>query len=85
METLANIICLSLLAAFMILLITKLGIREWVQTFGSKLFAKLFSCDFCLSFWVSVILSVIFYTFVNRDLECIIYPLLATPIIRRLI
>lgn len=55
-------ICLASLmvglsAAFIITLLYKLGIIEWVQVHGNRFFSEMFRCDFCLSFWISLLLS----------------------------
>lgn len=76
---------IGLFSAFMILLITKLGIREKIQVFGPKLISKAFSCDFCLAFWTNLILSVIFYIFVYASAKLIICVALATVITRKMI
>jgi len=73
---------LALISAFIILLITRLGLVEKVQLRGSKMLASLFNCHFCLSFWVIVILYVLSYPFFDISPLCII---LATPITRVLL
>ena len=83
--SLENIVSLALLSSFMILLITKIGLREYAQTFGPKLISKMFNCGFCLSFWCNVLLSFIFSIFVFEGLEFLLCPLLATPITRKMI
>lgn len=78
------LIVVSLLSTFILLLMYKWGIIEWVQMHGNKFFSNMFNCQFCLSFWVSVILSVIAYFFTENYLTLGI-PFLATPIIRKLL
>jgi hypothetical protein len=80
-----EMILLALYASFIILLITKLGWREKVQIYGPKLISDMFNCDFCISFWTCVVLSVILFTFVDRDWIVLSYPIFASPIVRRLI
>lgn len=53
------VIVVALLAAFVITLCDKWGVIEWVQVHGNRFFAKMFHCQFCLSWWVAVVLSVI--------------------------
>ena len=81
---LSALIYIALAAAFAILLIGKLGIRDSVITKASKLISQLFDCDFCLSFWVSVILAVILAIFF-REISIIFIPIISTPITRILI
>lgn len=85
MDFALNILYLALTASFFILLIERLGIRENVQTRAPKLISDMFRCDFCLSFWVCVVLSVIFYIFVYRNARVFLAPILVTPLIRALL
>lgn len=72
---------LTLSSAFTILLIGKLGIRDNVIAKAPKLISQLFDCDFCLSFWVSLILAVIL-AIIFSDLSIIFIPILSAPITR---
>lgn len=74
----------ALAAAFVILLIGKLGIRDSVIAKAPKLISQLFDCDFCLSFWVSAILAVILAIFFS-ELSILFIPIISTPITRILI
>ena len=79
------ILIISLLSSFIILLLGKLGIREWVQVHGLKIFSDMFSCDFCLSFWISLGISVIIFIFGDSNLLVFFYSILSTPLIRKLL
>lgn len=73
-----------LLGSFLIILIERIGLREKGQIYGPKLISKMLNCDFCLSFWVCVLISVaIFIKIGNASIFAI--PFLATPVIRKLI
>lgn len=74
----------ALVATFIILLIGKLGIRDYIIERAPKLISKMFSCDFCLSFWTSAILAVILALFF-REVMFLFIPILSTPITRFLI
>lgn len=81
---LTDIIITALLSAFIILLITKIGLRDFVIEQGPKLISKMFSCDFCLSFWVNVFIALI----ITASMGClsfIIIPIFAAPITRILL
>ena len=78
------LICIALAAAFAILLIGKLGIRNSIIAKAPKLISQLFDCDFCLSFWTSVILAVILAIFF-REINILFIPIISTPITRILI
>ena len=45
-------VIIALLASWLILFITKIKAREWVQVHGTRFIADLFGCDFCLSWWL---------------------------------
>lgn len=53
------IVLVALLAAFLLTLLRKWGVIEWVQVHGNEFFAKMFNCDFCLSWWACVLISLI--------------------------
>lgn len=81
---LSALIYIALAAAFVILLIGKLGIRDNIITKAPKLISQLFDCDFCLSFWTSLILAVILAIFF-REMNILFIPIISTPITRILI
>ena len=80
MTMLLALIYIALAAAFVILLIGKLGVRDSIIARAPKLISKLFDCDFCLSFWTSVILAIFFSEF-----NILFIPIISTPITRILI
>lgn len=84
MTMLLALIYIALAAAFVILLIGKLGIRDSIILKAPKLISQLFDCDFCLSFWTSVILAVILAIFFN-EISILFIPIISTPITRILI
>lgn len=71
-------------AAFIILFIGKIGIRDNVIAKAPKLISQMFDCDFCLSFWVSLILAVILAIF-SGQLNLLLIPILSTPITKVLL
>lgn len=81
---LSALICIALAAVFIILLIGKLGIRDSIIAKAPKLISKLFECDFCLSFWTSLILAIILAIFF-REMTILFIPIISTPITRILI
>jgi hypothetical protein len=81
---LSALIYIALAAAFVILLIGKLGIRDNIIAKAPKLISQLFDCDFCLSFWTSLILAVILAIFF-REMNILLIPIISTPITRILI
>ena len=81
---LSALIYIALAAAFTILLIGKLGIRDSIIAKAPKLISQLFDCDFCLSFWTSLIIAIILAIFFN-EMSIILIPIISTPITRILI
>lgn len=81
---LSALIYIALAAAFAILLADKLGIRDNIILRAPRLISQLFSCDFCLSFWTSLILAIILAIFFN-EISIIFIPIISTPITRILI
>ena len=81
---LSALIYIALAAAFAILLIGKLGIRDNIIAKAPKLISQLFDCDFCLSFWTSLILAVILAIFF-REMNILFIPIISAPITRILI
>lgn len=71
-------------AAFLLLLCYKWGVVEWLQVHGSDKVSKMAHCDFCMSWWLCVILSA-FLIGASGDAMLLIVPVLATPLTRRLI
>lgn len=73
------VILTACLTAFVIRFLTKTGLREKVQVFGNGFFSEMFRCDFCMSFWSGVIVSVITaISFCNISL--LLVPVFSTPI-----
>lgn len=49
-------IMVGVFAAYAFVLLSKWGVIEWMQVHGSGLIAEMASCDFCLSWWLCVVL-----------------------------
>lgn len=81
---LTHVIIIALISAFVILFITKVGLRDSVIEHGPKLISRMFNCDFCLSFWTSVLVTA-GMVLATKDLSLAVIPMLSTPITRILI
>lgn len=81
---LSALIYISLSAAFAILFAERLGIRDKIVAKAPKLISQLFECDFCLSFWTSLILAIILAIIFN-EMSIIFIPIVSTPITRILL
>jgi hypothetical protein len=85
MPTLTQIIMVSLITTFSILLIGKIGLRDAIIEYSPiLLISKLFDCDFCLSFWTSMLFSIICVCSTN-DLSFMFVPFFSAPIVRFLL
>nr|DAL69772.1 MAG TPA: Protein of unknown function (DUF1360) [Caudoviricetes sp.]DAU41580.1 MAG TPA: Protein of unknown function (DUF1360) [Caudoviricetes sp.]DAV62519.1 MAG TPA: Protein of unknown function (DUF1360) [Caudoviricetes sp.] len=81
---LSALIYISSSAAFAILFAERLGIRDKIVAEAPKLISQLFECDFCLSFWTSLILAIILAIIFN-EMSIIFIPIVSTPITRILL
>ncbi len=81
---LTDIIITSLLSAFIILLITKLGLRDFIIESGPAIISKMFNCDFCLSFWTNMIIAMVL-TSLTGQINLLVLPIFTAPITRILI
>lgn len=74
----------SLAAAFIVLLVKKWGVAEWMQIHGDDFSRKLFSCDLCMSFWASCAVCVVLILF-GCGMHVLLFPILSTPVTRMLV
>ena len=88
MPTLYQIILIALFSAFVELFMIISGFRYWLRDqcdyIDFTLIAKMLDCDFCLGFWLSVIISIVM-VLITLDPSYFYVPVFATPIIRFLI
>lgn len=83
-ELLEIVVFVALAAAFVVLLVKKWGIAEWMQVHGDKITSQLFSCDLCMSFWAGVLVTLIVVCVQDNALY-VLAPVLSTPITRMLV
>lgn len=81
LEVLALSGFMSMVAAFMLLLAYKVGIVEWLQVHGNEMVSKMAHCDFCMSWWLCVLLTAIVIVFVCEPYVLAV-PFIATPLTR---
>lgn len=74
-------IIIALIACWVILFITKIGLREYLQVHSTKVISQMFSCDFCVSWWLCLLLSVCF-SIGAGDPVLLFCAFCATPITR---
>lgn len=78
-------IVVALVAAFVVVLLKKWGVAEYMQVHGDRFISQLFSCDFCMSWWASVFVMLLSVSFVGDNAVYLLAPVLATPIARYLV
>ncbi len=88
MPTIYQIIVLALIAAFIVLVMskaeTRYKLRDWCDEKGLKQIAKMFDCDFCFGFWSAVAVAIVI-TIVTADVGWLVSPFLSAPITRFLV
>lgn len=77
-------VIVALIASFIVLLLSKVGVLEWVQINGSETISKLASCHFCLSFWVGLIVAITF-AIITANTILVLVPFCSSPISRMLL
>ena len=77
-------IIIACISAFFILFISRIGLRDRFIERSPKLISKMFGCDFCLSFWTGLFISIVFAIF-TQDILLIGLPIMTTPITRILL
>lgn len=79
----------ALFAAFEILLLMKWGVIEWLQVHGigaksdkiNDLVSKMAHCNFCLSFWASVV-TISIAAVLMQDWHLLFVPVFSAPLTR---
>ena len=84
LDFIAVTVLVALLAPFLLALAYKWGGIEWVQVHGNAFFSRMFNCNFCLSWWTGVALSVLL-ALVLWDAHCLLIPFVSTSITRKLL
>ena len=83
-QFLTIVVLVALLASFLVLLLTKWGVVEWMQVHGDTVLSKMASCSFCLSFWACVLCALLF-TLAYDDVRYVFVPFFAAPLTRYLV
>lgn len=78
------VLLISLLAAFIILLISKIGLRDYLINNTKGLLQQLLECDFCLGFWIAVCISIL-AAIILKDHYIVFVPFFSSPITRFLL
>ena len=83
-DFLYHMVIVALLATFILSLLRKWRVIEWMQVHGNDFFSEMALCNFCLSWWGSVFLSVI-CAVITGDLTSLLIPFCSTPLIKCLL
>ena len=87
MSTLCQAIIVALIAAFVILFLGKTGLRtklrDYYDKIGISILADMLDCDFCLSFWTCLIITICLWTFGYEPYFLVLFC--APPITRYLL
>lgn len=75
-------ILIPFISVFLLMLMRKWGFIEYLSVNGSNLISKMANCNFCLSFWINVLVVVILSFY--YDINLIISIMFATPITKYL-
>lgn len=81
---LEQIVLVGLLAAFVIIMSNRTGLRGYVTAVSTGKITELLQCDFCLCFWVNLIIAVTF-TLCTMDVDYLYIPFFSTPFTRFLL
>lgn len=84
MSVLHQIVIVALITAFTILFISRIGLRDFIIIRSPKPISELFSCDFCLCFWIGLTITLIAHFVVDWPFTFIL-PACSTPIARYLL
>ena len=84
MVVLVKSVCVALLAAWVLLLLTKWGVVEWLQVHGDEFVSRAAGCSFCLSWWTCVALCTCAWLY-DGDIRWAVVPFMATPITRMMV
>ena len=79
-----QILIVGLLAAFLIVLSNRTGLRGYATAISKGKITDLLQCDFCICFWVNTIVAVTF-ALCAGNYEYIIVPFFSTPFTRILV
>lgn len=83
-DIIVTAVLVAMIAAFIILLLKKIGAIEWLQVFGNDFVSKLANCDFCLSWWTCLIIA-ISTAVITDDWRTVVCAIFATPLCRKLL
>lgn len=72
------------LSAYLLILAAKWKVVEWMQVRGWKWLSDLANCDFCLSWWINVVVCIVSWIVFGNSLWLVV-PFFATMLTRKLI
>ena len=83
-DYIAVVVLVALMASWVVSLMAKWGIVEYLQVHGNDLISRMASCDFCLSWWACVAVS-LGASLVSGEWVILTVPVFSTTLTRRLL
>lgn len=77
-------VVIACVATFLVILLDKFGVTEYMQVHGNDFFSQLARCSFCLCWWVSVVITVV-VIIATGDASIALSPFVSTIIARHLL
>lgn len=74
----------AFVSSFVLFLLKKWGFVEWLQINGNDFFSRMAWCDFCLSWWVCVIITAMLFI-ATRDTWLFFVPFCSTMLTRKML
>lgn len=84
MEFMIWVVLISNVAAWLLTLLSKWGVIEWVQVHGNEFFHKMFSCWYCLCWWTSWVFCLVGFMS-TWDWQFLIMPFFTTTMAKKLL
>ena len=79
-----HVLLASLLTAFILTLAKKWGLVERLQVRGGRMVSHMAHCDFCMSWWLGVLVSVLL-ALLAQQWRMLLLPFFSTMLARRLL
>lgn len=75
---------ISSVSSFIVSLAYKTGVIQWMQCYGSDIISEMARCNFCLSWWTCVIISIP-AAIMMREPSILLCPFVSTSLAKNMI